>query len=201
MKKAKSSDKLTDVVVASFPVYRKRLFIASLVVIAFVVMAGGVLYLNQQADLRQNQARLTKLAQSDKPTPAQEDQTALQLTNLETTINQEVGLKKYQAAISLINDQSDRTSRTDQSMLAGVYDSEGNYTSALAIYAQLYKSNTMTASTAAEAGAAAQAVNNKQLAVTYYKLAIALTMKIHTNPLSGRYIEYYTNLVNQLEGS
>ena len=100
--------------------------------------------------------------------------TVPQLDNaaLVTAVSKDIDKKDYPAALTLVQGQKTFKQPATQLVLASIYTSKGDYTSALKIYAALEKKKQLSADGLAGAAAIAQQVGDNQTALTYYKEAL-----------------------------
>jgi len=91
---------------------------------------------------------------------------------LVNVVSQDVGKRDFDGAIKLIKGQKIFKETSTQNLLATVYTSKGDFTSALAVYAALDRDNKLSYGAAASAGAIAEQVKNNQVALHYYQVAL-----------------------------
>jgi len=87
-------------------------------------------------------------------------------------VSTDVGKRDFDAAIKLIKNQKIFKETSTQTLLASVYTSKGDFTSALAVYAALDKDNKLSYGAAASAGAIAEQTKDNQKALHYYQVAL-----------------------------
>lgn len=118
---------------------------------------------------------------------------------LSSAVNAYNSKKQYQKAVDLIEIQYDKDSPTNQALLASVYFNKGDYSKSLKIYKSLEVENQLDQNTAEAAARTANKINDKQLAVNYYKKAIIFAKADTSNPVRGADVRYYNDQINRID--